>query len=721
MKPILDSKPTGRPVDYSYQRIMQMKPVPSGYIRPATYKNPYAQQTAPRDQDFRGTCFSPNTRILMEDLTFKKISRVVVGDYVISHIGEKRLVTETMQRKWQGTTIKLWIYGYDRPIEGTKEHPVLTTNGWTNLGDITKSDYVAVPTLANIKGDKTLRTVESDPDFLWVLGLYLAEGSLEDESSSGGRVTFSLHRNEVQYAERVRATMAKFGTTTSIRERETNGLTVQVAGQVWVDIFRELGGEYCHKKKLATRLMYLPPELQKEIYDGWCAGDGHENSKHNNMQTVSTSETLIRQMQIILMRNGKKGNIQRRTEEEGKRPNWVLETAKGEPRYGYFEDGYYWVRPRKIEKVSNYMSGQVYNLEVDTDNSYIAESVAVHNCVGQSTAYCYDLLYMTLTKDLPTPADMATFKKNVVDSIGTTHDVLYPQSASAECFYQMSRYIGNITYPAGSETRFAARAWIGYGMVLENNWHTDKKGTMVWMYPPGARVTSDGGISDSSAATFAALHRAEGWAMVGDQYGNASWDELCDAIAQKTFVLAGIPVYENYGEMQGGDGTFPEPRGSIAGYHALCFYGYDDEYLYLLHSWGEWCGRFGKISKSYFQNTIQESVYLVVLDSADVKIARGIYQALMIGVRDNTTKLPLSADLTVDGIAIGKSPQTIAVEPGKIYQIGASYPGYVSQKKMADGSVDEITFDLDVLVEPKENWFTRLIKFLQELWNKLLP
>ena len=126
-------------------------------------------------------------------------------------------------------------------------------------------------------------------------------------------------------------------------------------------------------------------------------------------------------------------------------------------------------------------------------------------CCGQSGAHCYDIEYMTLMKDLPNAADIAQFKTNVIDQIGTTHDILYPESASAESFYQMSRKIGNVTYPSGSEILFVCRAWCQYGMNLESQWHTDKLGTCVWMYPPGPRVTNDGGIDPVTAATFAAL------------------------------------------------------------------------------------------------------------------------------------------------------------------------------------------------------------------------
>ena len=711
IKPVLDPAPSGKPHDWQFGKIQMMKGVVE-LTFPPSYKNPYVDETAPRDQDSRGTCFSPNTRILMEDLTFKKISRVVVGDYVISHTGEKRLVTETMARKWQGNMIKMWIYGYDRPIEGTKEHPILTTDGWKSLGELKKKDYVAIPALSNLKGDKTIHVIESDPEFLWVLGLYLAEGNLEDQTTSGGRVIFSLHRKETEFAERVKSTMSKYGAPVAIRERESNGLVVTIAGQRWVDLFRELGGEYCQSKKLQTRTLYLDPLLQYQIYLGWRDGDGHLNDSRNNVQVVTTSEILIRQMQIILMRNNFRGNIQKRPDyQNGKRENWCLETANDDPRYGFFKDGYYWVHPRKIEKVPQYMSGQVYNLEVDVDNSYIAESVAVHNCVGQSTAHCFDLLYMMLTRDIPTINDKAQFKKNVVDQIGTTHDILYPNSASAESAYQMSRFIGNVTYPAGSEIRFAVRAWKEYGINLESQWHTDKKGTMVWMYPPGTRVTDDGGILPEGAANFAALHRIEGYAMCGTPDGGASWDEICYSIATKGMVLGAIPVYENYSEMQNGDGTFPDPGGEIAGYHALCFYGYDENYLYLLHSWGDWCGRFGKLSRAYYNYAQDQSVWMVVLDTSEVVIGKQTARTISIG-----SNVPVM--ISVNGVNAGYTPIKISVEPGKTYNVMASADGYLPKTVTVDGSVTEVSFTLEAVVEPqKKHWWEIVLSWLIGIFN----
>ena len=335
-------------------------------------------------------------------------------------------------------------------------------------------------------------------------------------------------------------------------------------------------------------------------------------------------------------------------------------------------------------------------------------------CVGQSGAHITDTLYIMLTGDHPTAEDKAHFVKDIVDTLGTTHDVLYPQSVSAESIYQRSRTIGNVHYPSGSEIRFAARALQAMGYNLESQWHTDKKGTMVWDFAP--RKTPDGGMSAEEADAFAKLHLADGYAMLGEPGGNSSWDEVCQAIFEKGHVWAAIPVYENYTQMQGGDGEFPDPRGEIVGYHALMFYGYTPDKIKLLHSWGSWCGRYGSISKNYFNYSLDQSVYMVILDSSDTLIARQSYSSLTITVIDKVTKEGLPADIYVDLTLIGKSPQKIATVPGKSYYVTVSMEGYVDQKRQCDDS--SVLFELERI--PKgTGFFQRLIDWLTALINKL--
>lgn len=320
-------------------------------------------------------------------------------------------------------------------------------------------------------------------------------------------------------------------------------------------------------------------------------------------------------------------------------------------------------------------------------------------CVGQSMAYAYDILYMMLTGDKPTDEDKKNYIINTIDQVGTVHDELYPKSSSAECFYQKSREIGKPPYPSGSEIKWAVRAWNDYGMNIETNWHTDKMGNKVWDKP---RTTNDGGITPEEAAIFSAKHRSMGYAMIE----NETWDSVCQAIFEKGFVLACIPIYANFDSMLWKDGTFPDPDKdgiwSITGYHAMCVYGYDDDWLYVLHSWGNWCGRFGKFSRHYFDVSKNDWLeFWVILDDADVRIATGYYVPMII--YSNVTGTEIYVDDTMRGYA----PLTLSIVHDQDYIVRAHAAGYIDQILPMNSDMMEVVFKLEPA--PAMPWYIRLI------------
>jgi hypothetical protein len=277
--------------------------------------------------------------------------------------------------------------------------------------------------------------------------------------------------------------------------------------------------------------------------------------------------------------------------------------------------------------------------------------------------------------------------------------------------------VGNITYPAGGEIRFTIRAWQKFGWFLEKDWHTDKERMCVWTYPPGVREAGNGGVTQPQAEEFAAKHKIEGYVMCGTPDGGATWEEICYGIFSKGFVIGAIPIYENYTMMQGGDGSFPDPRGEIAGFHALCFYGYDEDNLYLVHSWGEWCGQFGRISRKYFNQAKDLSVWMVVLDKEEFKVGQEIHATLRI-----TSNVP--ARVKVDNVEVGNTPLSIAIEHKRMYVIAArALEGvYVSQQKLVDDSVSSVEFTLEALPS-KPRWevaWDALVEFIKVILNAAL-
>lgn len=371
---------------------------------------------------------------------------------------------------------------------------------------------------------------------------------------------------------------------------------------------------------------------------------------------------------------------------------------------------YQFLRIQEARAVMLEMPASYKNPYVSTEYLAKRDQSLGGTCCGQSGSYIKDIQYLTVTKDFPTAEDRAQYQKDVTDVLGTLHDVLYPNSTSSEGIYQMSRKIGGVTYPSGSEIRFVARALKDYGANLESQWHSDKRRTKVWDVP---HKTDDGGLDADAAATFAADHVIDGWAMCGRSDGYATWDQVKYSIFTKGVVLAAIPVYENYTEMQGGDGTFPDPRGEITGYHALCFYGYDEDNLYLIHSWGDFCGWLGKISRRYFEASIDQSVWMVLLDETEKKIGDTIHRQVPISCN-------VPALISVDGVTVGTAPVTIACEPGKAYSVMAALEGYVTQVRTVSDGVDAVAFTLEAVAvpSPAKSWWESLIEWLINLFKR---
>lgn len=351
------------------------------------------QTVSVKNQGNLNTCFPPRTKVLMEDFSYEEIKNIRPGDIVLSGEGNRQKVIGTMKRVWQGNIFSLKLWGDFREIEATPEHPFLCLKNdnprnknsetvskgnlsYIEIKNLSDNDWVAFP-FNDIVEDKTLYSYEKDPDFLWLLGLYMAEAS-----ASTNQVVFSLHRNETEYFKRIKNIMARYGIVVNSSFRGENGLAVYFTSKKWKNVFEELGGKYCDKKRINKRLMTLSPSLQMNIFDGLFAGDGYLHPDGYKIIHI-TSYKLLSQIRTILLRNKKYSLFRKHTAIEGKKPSWSLSLSDSN-KYCHIKDGYVLVKIKSISK-KTYFGGYVHNLEVETDNSYQVNGVAVHNCQWNAT------------------------------------------------------------------------------------------------------------------------------------------------------------------------------------------------------------------------------------------------------------------------------------------------------------------------------------------------
>ena len=370
-------------LDYQQSEIVASVSVPV-WTKKKTFKS-YPK----RMQNGSGSCFPAGTMILMENLDYKPIEKIHIGEKVITHNGNIEEVLNISSRKWQGRIYKVKGIGL-KEINVSPEHPFLVDKRWIKVEDLKKGMFLTIPKTSNIIKDKTDFSFERDPLFLYVLGLYLAEGSLDKY-----KVVFSLHKEEIDLFLKVQEFGKKYGANVTCNKRPPNGMSVSLMGKEWVDRFNSYGSKICNNKKIDNKLLTLSPELQKNILIGWLDGDGCYTDR--STIGVSTSEVLIRQMFDIAKRNNIRACIQNRIKKEDRLKSWNLVLSKGatsklfnkkiiqtsKEKYFREDKDNFYIMIDSIKKTQAYSGGHIYNLEVNNDNSYIVEGVAVHNCVIQ--------------------------------------------------------------------------------------------------------------------------------------------------------------------------------------------------------------------------------------------------------------------------------------------------------------------------------------------------
>jgi len=106
---------------------------------------------------------------------------------------------------------------------------------------------------------------------LWLIGLYLAEGS-----HSGDTIQLSLHGDEKPWVPLIDMAAEQVGATTTYHE-EGDALHVRLYGKVLNAVLDEyIGGETAIDKHLTTKAWMLPDAALRLVAQGYLHGDGHD-------------------------------------------------------------------------------------------------------------------------------------------------------------------------------------------------------------------------------------------------------------------------------------------------------------------------------------------------------------------------------------------------------------------------------------------------------------
>lgn len=221
-----------------------------------------------------------------------------------------------------------------------------------------------------------------DEDLAWLMGLFLAEGSYGKVRGYLTGLSFSLHEKELDKANRILKIVSRYNINGSITKiKNSKCLQVKVNNNILADIFKEFLGEYCDKKKLHPILTFAPFNLQRKLLEGWRDGDGHYRKKDGTWHITTTSKDLMYQMfEICLRLRIHTTCYDWKIVSHGKKQPYTLFIRDNTPkqRHSFYLGDYYVTTIKDIKEMEGEF--EVYNFEVEEDNSYLANNILVHNC-----------------------------------------------------------------------------------------------------------------------------------------------------------------------------------------------------------------------------------------------------------------------------------------------------------------------------------------------------
>jgi len=347
-------------------------------------------------------CFTAGTLVTSQRGNIA-IEDIQVGDVVMTHTGQWHSVLKT------GSDIKpvgVLVGQGHSGIICTPEHPfyarkraIISTkkNGksirshhisspeWTNAEDMPGS-WWGMPMNYEITPILPPKGISSANAF-WLAGFYIGDGWTGKGRHSGTTI-FGVNAEK---ADRIVSVLRKEGLSFSVSNQRT-GVRVEVrhAGlSCWLS--REFG---CGsgKKRVPLNLIAAQNETKLSFMEGWMLSDGTRKKMSGSQRVTTISRDLAVTGRMLLVSLGysvamRKIETSDRTVIEGRTVNqsdyYTLSFSEN-TRYLFRSEGHTFFKVKSFTPLA--APRRVYNIEVDCDNSYLADGIVVHNCQPFSAA-----------------------------------------------------------------------------------------------------------------------------------------------------------------------------------------------------------------------------------------------------------------------------------------------------------------------------------------------
>ena len=373
-------------------------------------------------------CFVEGTLVLTKN-GYKPIEDITLSDEVLTHTNTFHKVIKPMRRRYESV-----FYNLSSPIFNdltcTEEHPLYVRRMWRKghesrrtfdepqwlspkqmMADLvsgckpaTRRYYIGYAinkesrlpqwdgSIDNRWGHHNevnhLSPLFTNPSFWYIMGRYVGDGWKRDSEYGKSIIICCGGRNEGRLIE----AFSEVGWHFRAVEERTVRKYIICMNELFA--FVERYGYYAYGKHIDGETLNLPKDLLKGFIEGVIDSDGCFINGIYKITSVSkelvyglgqcVAKVYNRPFSIYKTLRPEKTMIEGRlvNQRDSWNINWKIGPDKQDK--AFYEDGYIWAPINKIEWANKRC--EVYNMEVDSDNSYTANGAIAHNCQDFSQA-----------------------------------------------------------------------------------------------------------------------------------------------------------------------------------------------------------------------------------------------------------------------------------------------------------------------------------------------
>jgi len=367
-------------------------------------------------------CF-PSGSLVLSSKGYQPIENIRVGDLVLTHKGRWRKVTGTGGRN-NAPLVTLKGQGHCG-LEATPDHPFWSrktkgyypsVNGkrknlrvfdgeasWTDAKDMsglrwacpTSVEPLPVPVIEPLNNRCKTPPVQ-DEKFWWIVGRWLGDGWCQQtqrpdrpEGELWGKFVICCDHVEADELELKISEVFGISPRKEVCRTATKFYIGDKSTCTW---FESNFGKGASEKTLPAWVYGMPERFRTALLEGYKSADGSTN-KPGNHRFTTVSKSLATSIRLLSETLGFSSSLHHyeippTTVIEGRvvnqKPQYQVVMNQNPRSNGMRDEKHNWYKVRSSKSCGKFTD--VFNIEVEEDNTYVVENIVVHNCQDISVA-----------------------------------------------------------------------------------------------------------------------------------------------------------------------------------------------------------------------------------------------------------------------------------------------------------------------------------------------